>query len=724
MRGFFLLVIIYALIPTLPANALLLTKNDFVDNLSVPNLEDNCENYRIAGMYEDEVDWYGCGKTYEGFNQMCDRKESVKRSHIYGISHFSETAQKDVKCLTSLQSSHKLVKLSDKQAKKHKTDSNSETSMKNKGDIFLEKNDVANAINVYKKLVESYPNPEYDFILANLYMENNDFEKAECILQALNSKNSGDSQILEAYLNSLLAQQKIRQAYWIIKMNHLECTKNGYTIAGDIAMLDKDYDSAVINYRNAINFDSDDIALQIRLADSYRMLGYINGPYKIYKDVLSKCPEDLEARLGLGYLQIARKNFDEAREIFQDILRDNPDYRPAKIAIVDSYIENDDKLSALHELDKLPKDNETSEMKAQTYYDMNMWSDSKHVLKGVATKDAEALKYKIRRDDAITITPQYSMLLQKLADEFKLDIHKFGMTVSKNTDANTNVFMEYNVYICSSGGEQTQQNNVINEFRTGVQSRISRAWEYRADIGVKSFEFGGGLINTDSWVKHYFNDNFNLKLGFRRNNIEQSYLSAVGLPFNGVFTGRSIDNKTYLDFESKLPYGYYAFGRGAYGAIYSQNLITNQYYEGSIGVGHSLYDNPRNKWINKAFFDVISYNSGYQYYLTKLYDAAGTLFGGYFSPVYFNATTGNLKVEGDIKKWRLKYGIKAFGGVQTSVTPDSTTPAWGVSPYISYDVNDNVTMNVLYSHSNYADIQRDYFMINAVIRGFKSHAKK
>lgn len=765
-----------------PADALPIKKTELMNKLSVLKTEDNCDKFLLAGMYEDSVDWYFCGKSYDGSKDLCDRRERAKNNHTYNISQFNqiiiEPTEKNIKYSPALKLSHKSRGLTDREIKNNRLcsalgaknyqkaleiteellkkdpedkyylnralessmaiqnwdkafiynnkllefEQNSEVLLKNKGDIYSMKKDFPNALNAYKKLTENYPTPEYQFALANLYMTNQDFASAETSIQPLYQSNPDNPQFVDAYLNALLAQQKTRQAYWIIKTHHLETTKNGYTVAGDISMLDKDYQTAANNYKNAINLDPSDLILQNRLADSYRMLGYINGPQKIYESVLAKNPNDIDARLGLGYLEIDRKNYQNARMIFQNILRDNPDCRQAKIAIADSYIVNDDNLSALSELEEIPEDDQTKFMKAQTYYDMKMLSDSKQVLKGVASKDAEALRYKIRRDDAITITPQYSVWLQKLEEQFKLDIHKFGTIVSKNVDENTNVFMEYNLYIYSSGG-LNQQNNVVNEFRTGVQSRPRRDLEYRADIGVKSFEFGGGLINTDSWVKHYFNDNFNLKLGFKRNNIEQSYLSAVGTLFNGVFTGRSVDNKTYLDFEGKLPHGIYTYGRGAYGVIYSQNLITNQYYEGSVGAGRLLYNNPKNAWINTFAFDIVSYNSGYQYYQTRLYDSNGTLFGGYFSPSYFSATTGNLKMEGNIEKWRLKYGIKAFGGVQTSVTPDSTTPAWGVSPYISYDINDNVVINILYSHSNYADIQRDLFMINAVIRGFKN-AKK
>lgn len=598
-----------------------------------------------------------------------------------------------------------------------------ESKLKLKGDLYAINKDFPAAVASYEKLVQDFPTIKYQWILGNLYMANDNFAEAEQIFEPIYNQKKDNPLTVDAFLDSILAQDKLQKAYWIIKEHGLEKTRKGYTVLADLDMLDKRYEKASNKYRKALDFKPDDLGLQNKLAQSYRMMGYLNGPTVIFKNVLKKEPKNPEARLGLGSLQIDRKNYDASREIFKDLLKDYPDYRPAKVGIAHSYIAADYKLEALSKLRKIPDDEETKLIKAQAYYDMNMWSDSKHFLKGMPGDDAVELRYKIRRDEAITVIPKYEFLYQKLSQEFKLDYHKFATHVSKNIQNNTNIFMDYNVIVYSSGG-LNQQNNVVNEFRTGFQTRPSEQWEYRADIGVKAFEFGGGMINTDSWIKHYFSDKFDLKFGFRRDNIEQSYLSAVGgYNSDGQFAGRAADNRAYLEFNGKLPYRLYYYGRLSYGVITMINLETNQYTEGMIGVGRLLYNNPKNKWINTVAFDVVSYNSAYQYNLLKIYDSTGQLYGGYFSPSYFNATTGNIKIEGNIEKWKLKYGIKTFGGIQNALTPDQTALTWGVAPYIEYKVNDNVSINASYTHYTFADIQRDLFMINAVIRGFKRHAK-
>lgn len=738
----------------------------------------------------------------------------------------------------------------------------SEKLLKNAGDLYSIKKDFSNAISYYEKLVEYYPKQEYKTALANFYMANQEFENAQTILEPLYNENPDNKEITDAYLNSLLAQQKTMKAYFVIKDRNLENTKEGYTILGDLDLKHRHYDSAGHYFFKALQLDPDNLTLKNKLAQAYRSLGHIATAGKLYCEVLNTDPNNLQAKLGLGYLEIDKKNFKKSRKVFCQILAEQPNYRPAKLGIIHSYIANGDDLKALELLKKMPADADIKLMKAQIYYKIGMLSDALQNVPGkheceiceakktikkrtrtkkitsksakfepsteenlaenkgaLNTEKSEITPYKpefntssepsgnkaensiekpevtagetgseglkitpesegnktdfttelfvtpssneanlyvipglpehvqivapgstkliragiyenaqdflnqIKKAQAFTIIPSYSLLSQQLEDEFDLDYKQFGLFLSKNTEANSNVFMQYNVIVYTSGA-RTGLTNVTHEFYGGVQSRPVEKWEYRADMGVKIFEFDeGSMITSDSWIKHYFNDNFNLKLGYRRNNIEQSFLAAVGEPVNGVFTGRAADNKFYLEFNGKLPHGFYTFGRGSYGVIYAQNLVTNQYSEGMIGAGKLLYNNPKNKWINTFGIDVISYNSSYQYNLLNIYDNTGRLFGGYFSPSYYNTETANLKLEGSIQKLHLKYGVKGFGGIQTAVSQDTTTPTWGVASYISYELNDHLAVNASYSFYNYASVQRNLFMVSLVIRGFRKNAK-
>lgn len=600
----------------------------------------------------------------------------------------------------------------------------SEKLLKSAGDLYSIKKDFQNSIKYYEQLIQYYPKLEYKISLANFYMADKEFEKAQEMLESLLAENPCNEEVINAYLDSLLAQQKLTEAYNVVKCYHLEKTKKGYSILGDLDMRAKKYHSAGHNYYKALKFDPEDILLLNKLADTYRLSDCLASAQRIYCFILSKNPKYVGARMGLGSVEIEKKNYDQARQIFCDILRETPDYRPAKMGIAYSYVANGDKLGALNVIDQIPPDEESNVLKAQVYYDMRMNTDAKEALFGTKSKEAKELRYMIRRDDAITLTPTYSFLKQTLGPNYRLNYHMGGVRLAKNIDRNKTVFMNYNVYTYTSE-DFTGLTNVTNEFRGGVHGRPTRKFEYHTDVGVKVFEFDdGSMIVTDDWLKYYFNDRFAVKMGFYRDNLIQTYTSAVGRPISGVFTGRVADTRTYVEYEARFPKDYYSFGRACYGVMYAQNLPTNQYLEGMLGVGKLLYNNPKNPIIQKVNFDLVTFNWTFQYDLLNLFDSTtGVVFGGYFSPNFFSSNTANLRLEGEIKKLRLKYGCTGFAGVQISNSPAFTELAWGVGPYLSYRVNDHIDINASYQYFDWAFMKRHIFMVSAVIRGFRKNEK-
>lgn len=624
---------------------------------------------------------------------------------------------------------------------------NSEKLLKSQGDIYSIKKDFPKAVEVYQNLAQQYPKPEYFFNLANLYLANRNFDLAEKILMPLYYSNENNPEITKSYINSLLAQNKPEEAYKIITDNKMEETFEGYKVYGSLAIKNKDYFTAQHYFQKAMKLEPDDLAIKKDLAISYRGLKkFMNAQY-LYNQVLAEDPNDYDAVIGLGYVEIDKKNYAEAREYFNSVLYQKPDHQKAKMGIVHSYQANGDSMQALEALERVDVNDESKYAVSKTlydmgshpkalyaipnntgsaflmypYYDLGLYSEASNILSGMVsrTEDSQELEHDLAKDKAITITPSYSLLIQQLADTYDLDVNKMGLNVSQVTEGNKNVFLEYNMYIYSSGKFNSNQlNNVTNELRAGIQTRVSEKLEYRLDIGGKFFQFGGALANTDSWIKYFFNDNFALRFGFKRNNIEQSYLSAVGFALDGIFTGRVVENKSYVEYDWKLPKQYYSFGRVGYGALTGQNMLTNQYIEGMLGVGRTIYNNPDNKWIQTVNLDLVTYNSSYQYNLLNIYDSTGNVFGGYFSPEFFTANTVNLKVEGEVKKWRLKYGLRGFVGGQYAKRPSLAGPVWDVCPYIAYDINDYITINLLYNYFSFADIRRDQIMVNAVIKRF------
>lgn len=117
----------------------------------------------------------------------------------------------------------------------------------------------------------------------------------------------------------------------------------------------------------------------------------------------------------------------------------------------------------------------------------------------------------------------------------------------------------------------------------------------------------------------------------------------------------------------------------------------------------------------------MNYNSSYQRNLLSIsapgVTGSGTV-GGYFSPSFYIADTLSLKLEGAIKKWHLTYGFKGFVGGQSVFSPDFSSPVFGVFPFLSYNLNDHLGVNLSYSFSDYSGIQRHYAIISVNIKFF------
>ncbi len=598
----------------------------------------------------------------------------------------------------------------------------SEELLRAQGDLYSAKKDFSNAVASYEKLVKIYPKKDYIITLTGLYLATNEFAKAENIISQLYSQDKNDTKVSSLYLSSLMANQKTYKAYNVAKESELLDTRDGYLVQGDVSMELKMYSDAQCFYSKARDLDPKDEIINVKLADSLRSQKQFFDAEKIYKSVLDDKSDSKMAQMGLGYLEMDRKRFANSRSEFCKVLGRNPDDQDAKKGYVYSYIANADNIMALREMKGMPVDDDLAYTRGQTYYDMSMFSNAQDSIKGVFSPESRKLLQKTRRERAWIIQPNYMFLNQQLSDSFDLDANKVGVLSSKYVGNNINIFTDYNMYIYSSGAIQNghKLNNVTNEFRVGAEGRPLPKFAFRGDLGGKFYQEFGEMLITDSWVKYYPNDRLNFKLGFKRNNLEQSYVSAVGAFIDGVYTGQVPDNKAYLEYEARHKTRFYSFGRAAVGVMGGKNLVANPYTEAMLGGGCVIYDNKENKFLKKANFDLVSYNSHYSHDLLDLYSNNGKLYGGYWSPQFFSANTANLKLEGNTKNEKLFYGVRGFVGSQLAYDPYINDTAFGVSVFVLLNMNDHAAFRAEYNYYNYAQLRKDQVFVSFILRGFKS----
>ncbi len=382
--------------------------------------------------------------------------------------------------------------------------------------------------------------------------------------------------------------------------------------------------------------------------------------------------------------------------------------------------ENEEYLKALSKIKLLPENNDTKILKAKIYLDLNMHSDAEKALENTTGDEAETLKYIVKREKGFLFFPNFMLYDQELSDEYDLDYERYGLYLSEKTPNNSNIYFDYALYFYRSGKELGQA-NLTNEIIGGYHAKPNEKVEYNINLGVKNFQFdAGNMLITDSWVKYYQSDKIYWKLGFLRDNVEQSFTSAVGVyDHSNTFIGQVAENKFYADCNFKLPYKIKGKIRAAYGLMTAQHLPTNQYLDGYIKFEKNVYKNPQKKFFQKVDIGLITQAYAYQYDLLNLYDNRGFLFGGYFSPSFYNAVLGDINIEGQNDNLGLHYGLKGFVGEQLSFTPDFIRLAWGFAPYIEYNLNNHVALNLSYIFTQYADSQRHILFFNTIFRGFR-----
>lgn len=575
--------------------------------------------------------------------------------------------------------------------------------------IFLQNDFVKNGDNL--ELLEKSANKKIDFVNKNIPSNCVDstqscpcrkckinldvpgqtfsgYVRQESIVSMLQSEPAENKNTLSVYCDCFLDAKKLQEKYENLRQTGQENSIEGFLTQADIAITEKKYELAE----------------------------------KIYNDLLQKNPDSLETQINSAYLEMDKENYNNAIERFQKILSKNSDYRPAKMGLVYSYTSAAQYFSALEILDNMAKDEEVNSAKAYIYYTLGMYSDAKKNLKGYINKDTIDLANQIKKLRAFTFTPSYTFLNQELTETYDLDVRKIGLMVSEYGANNMRGFIDYGMYVYMSGPYKDNHfEDVTNEIKGGIEGRPTKKFAFKSDIGIKVFQVQGGMLITDSYLKYYPNDNLKLKLGFFRNNLEQSYLSAVGIPIHGIFTGQIAINKAYFEVERRLPKKYYCVLKFNGGAMTAQNLPTNAFVDTFVILGKNIYDNHDNKWIQHAALEFMTNNISYQMNMFSITgaDPPKNTFGGYFSPSFYNAETLNFRVEGSNKKLRLKYGLKCFLGYQNMFSPDASSVVYGIYPYAAYNLNDHLAVNLSYIYSNYASVLRHFFMISVDVKCFR-----
>ena len=420
---------------------------------------------------------------------------------------------------------------------------------------------------------------------------------------------------------------------------------------------------------------------------------------------------------------LLEKDSKLSRSVYDNILIKSPYDKFSEMTLTHNYIYIGSPIKALEELDNADPSLKIQVLKAKAFYNMEMYEESYKVLDTLPqVEEVVKLKNNINKQRGYNFATGYEFYYQKLNEEFKLDSSKIAF-VNSAYYKNMQIYLDYVMHLYTSGRLSGYNNNaltnVTNEIRVGTIGRINPHFALRGDLGVKFFHDCGGMLLTNSWVKYFLNDDVIFTLGFTRNNAEQSFLSAVGLMIDDRFVGQVANNRLYAGSTIRFKNKNYVFFQGALGTKEGKNLCTNLYWDGTLGLGKIIRYDLNRPYLQKISIDAISYQSGYQRNLEKIYDSSGNLYGGYFSPVWYSDNTLNIYFSGSSKKRNFSYGLGFFGGWQFAIKPQQSFFIWGSSLYSKYRLNDHLSAELQYRNYRYANVTRYQVVFDLVVTIFK-----
>ena len=459
------------------------------------------------------------------------------------------------------------------------------------------------------------------------------------------------------------------------------------------------------------------------IAEMYmHTLHLLNKDKEAYKVANDNNLLDTEEGLYLqAKMDITPKDSSIARSVYDNILVKNAYDKFAQIGLNQNYITMGSPIRAISELKRIEQSPDNLFLQAKAFYNMEMFEQANQILESLPkTNEIIELMNDIRRRRGYQFVTGYDLYIQKLNEEFKLDSNKIAFSNSCYKE-NMQIFLDYIMHIYTSGRLPGQGyeplNNLTNEIRLGTQGRLNTNLALRGDFGVKAFQGRGAMLLTDSWIKYYVNDWLNFKLGFSRNNTEQTFLSAVGVMVDNKFTGQVANNNAYFDTTIRLPHRWYMFTKAGVGLKDGYNLPDNEYWEGMFGIGKRLRYDLSKPFIQKISIDAVTYQSGYRKNVENLYDSQGYLYGVYFSPKWYSDSTINMNFSGNYK--RLSYGYGAFAGWQFAYKPDQSFFIWGTSVYGKYKITDRLSCELQYRYYKYANVTRNQLIFNFVLNFYK-----
>ncbi len=192
---------------------------------------------------------------------------------------------------------------------------------------LLMQNDREKAHQELNYITTTYPqNAEARFQVGFLAWQEQDYTKANQVFNDLRKANPEDLRGLVGVVETLAGQNRLQDAIAEMKKAaDAEPDRRDLKIAlGNLYVRDEQYDKAIQLFEGVLTENPKDAAMLFRLAETYRRKGDLNKSIDLFRRSSQAAPNDTNPLLQLGLLLDGTGRREEAKPIYEQILKINP----------------------------------------------------------------------------------------------------------------------------------------------------------------------------------------------------------------------------------------------------------------------------------------------------------------------------------------------------------------------------------------------------------------
>jgi tetratricopeptide (TPR) repeat protein len=194
------------------------------------------------------------------------------------------------------------------------------TAMLGVGDVVQARANVMEALKLHPNV------SELQLQLAIIDLAEHKYAEAEAGFRKLYESNPADLRSLYALSETYMAQKKSAQAVDLLQKEaqRLPNRLDLQLALGNLAVKAGKYELAVSQYQKVLQKRPDDAVVYLRLGEAYRRTGRIDMALANIRKAVEKAPRDEGPKVQLSIMLDGLGQRNEARQIYQDILKQNP----------------------------------------------------------------------------------------------------------------------------------------------------------------------------------------------------------------------------------------------------------------------------------------------------------------------------------------------------------------------------------------------------------------